>query len=547
MKIKSAISILVTLCAVLGASAQNRNFEMMKNLEIYNSVFKEIELFYVDTIDIKASVGRSINAMLDNLDPYTKYYEDEDEELKMMITGKYAGVGAVIRYVRKKNCCIVAEPYEDMPAAKAGLKAGDVIVAIDGESTKGMKVEEVSKRLKGTTGTTVVVKVERPGQNKPMAFKITRQPIQTPVIAYYGMLTDDIGYLDYSQFTENSARDLRNAFISLRQKGMKKFILDLRSNGGGSLDEAVELLSMFINKGETVVETKGKIKQANRTYKTTTDPIAFDMPLVVLVGSATASASEITSGTLQDLDRAVIIGGRTYGKGLVQNVRPVPYGGNVKVTTSKYYIPSGRCIQAIDYKNRNEDGSVGRIPDSLTNVFYTRAGRMVRDGGGITPDITVEGDSVPNMLYYLMESDEIIDYATQYCLKHPTIAPARDYVMTDDEYEDFKAYIEKSDFKYDRHSKGVLDELRKMAEFEGYLEEAKDEFAALEKKLSHNIGHDLDHFKTLVKPLVENEITKRYYYQKGAIIQSLRYDKCIDKAKEVLNSEETYHSILSNK
>lgn len=541
------------LCASLFAAAltiqaQRRSFEIAKNLDILNSVYKEVDLLYVDTIDTKKVVSRGINAMLSTLDPYTEYYSsDDNEELKLMITGKYAGIGSGIMLHKKRNCVVISNPYKGMPAQKAGLKMGDELISIDGKSLAGMSVDKVSSMLKGTAGTTFVLSVRRQGVDKPIDFKITRESIQLPAIPYYGMLENGVGYLDLSQYTDNSARDVRRAVIELRQKGMNKFVLDLRGNGGGSINEAVDILGMFVDKGEEVVYTKGKLKQACHSYKTTKEPISLDMPIVVLVNSGTASASEITCGTLQDLDRGVVIGTRTYGKGLVQSVRNIPYGGNLKVTTAKYYIPSGRCVQALDYKNRNEDGSVGRIPDSLTTVFHTRAGREVRDGGGIIPDIEVRGDSVPNLIYYLINENVIFDYAMKFAQTHHEIAPADKFQLSDEDYEVFKKMVLESDFKYDRQSLLALEELRKIAEYEGYLNDTAEEFAALKKKLSHDAGHDLENFKPLIKRVIESEIARCYYYDEGALVQQMRYDECLKKALEILSDKDEYTRILSKK
>ncbi|MBR6285706.1 MAG: S41 family peptidase [Bacteroidaceae bacterium] len=536
------------LAAAVGTQAQRRSFEIVKNLDVLNSVYKEVDMLYVDTVNTKKVIEAGINAMLSTLDPYTEYYSsDNNDELKLMITGKYAGIGSGIMYHKRRNCVVVSNPYKGMPAQKAGLKVGDELVSIDGKSLAGMSVDKVSSMLKGAAGTTFVVRVRRPGVEKPIDFKITRETIQLPAISHYGMIDNGVGYLNLSQYTDNCAREVRRAVIEMRQNGMKKFVLDLRGNGGGSVDESVDILSMFVEKGQEVVSTKGKLKQSCHSYKTSKEPLSLDMPVVVLVNSGTASAAEITSGTLQDLDRAVVIGTRTYGKGLVQSVRNIPYGGNLKVTTAKYYIPSGRCIQAIDYKHRNEDGSVGRIPDSLTTVFHTRAGREVRDGGGIMPDIEVEGDSVPNLVYYLMRENMIFDYAVQYARKHQQIAPAEEFQMTDADYDEFKKMVMESDFKYDRQSLLALEELRKIAKYEGYLDDTAGEFEALKKKLSHDIGHDLENFKKIIKRVIESEIARLYYYDEGSLVQQFRYDECLSKALEILSSDEKYSQVLSKK
>ena len=374
--------------------------------------------------------------------------------------------------------------------------------------------------LRGQAGTSFKLKIERPnvkGGRTPMEFTIVRESIQNPAIPYTAVLDNNIGYIGLSTFSGNPSKEFKKAFLDLKKQGATSLVIDLRSNGGGLLDEAVEIANYFLPRGKVIVTTKGKIKQASNTYKTLREPLDLDIPIAVLVNSGTASASEILSGSLQDLDRAVIVGNRTFGKGLVQVPRSLPYGGTMKVTTSKYYIPSGRCVQAIDYKHRNEDGSVGTIPDSLTKVFYTAAGREVRDGGGVTPDIAVKQEKLPNILFYLVNDNLIFNYATDYCLKHPTISSAEQFEITDADYADFKAMVKKADFKYDQQTEKMLKNLKEMAEFEGYLTDASKEFEALEKKLSHNLDRDLDHFSKDIKSMIAVEIIKRYYFQREAL------------------------------
>lgn len=532
----------------------DRNFQISKNLDIFNSIFKELDMFYVDTVNAEKMIQTGVEGMLSLTDPYTEYYpEEEVSSLKEMTTGKYGGIGAAIRYYEAKDRIAVVEPTEGMPAAEAGVKAGDIILSVGGkEMVRGdMKPQEfsskVSEALRGEPGTSFVLKVLRPLKNDStvMEFKITRKNIRTNPVPYYGMVKDSIGYLALSSFTENSAKDFKKAFIELKQKGAKSLIIDLRDNGGGSLSEAVDIVNLYVPKGQEIVVTKGKVRQAQGSYKTQNEPVDTQIPLAVLVNGATASASEIVSGSLQDLDRAVVIGSRTFGKGLVQTIRPLPYNGTLKVTTSKYYIPSGRCIQAIDYAKKNADGSVARTPDSLTTVFHTAAGREVRDGGGIRPDIEVKGDKIPNIVFYLMNDDLIFDYATQYCWDHPTLASVDDFKLTDADYEAFKKLVKSRNFTYDRQSEKMLKSLKEIAEFEGYMIEAAEEFKALEKKLNHNLDRDLDYFAKPIKEYISQEIVTRYFYQRGAAMERLKDDTDLEEAIKVLQNPVRYREILS--
>lgn len=532
----------------------DRNFQISKNLDIFNSIFKELDMFYVDTVNAEKMIQTGVEGMLSLTDPYTEYYpEEEVSSLKEMTTGKYGGIGAAIRYYEAKDRIAVVEPTEGMPAAEAGVKAGDIILSVGGkEMVRGdMKPQEfsskVSEALRGEPGTSFVLKVLRPLKNDStvMEFKITRKNIRTNPVPYYGMVKDSIGYLVLSSFTENSAKDFKKAFIELKQKGAKSLIIDLRDNGGGSLSEAVDIVNLYVPKGQEIVVTKGKVRQAQGSYKTQNEPVDTQIPLAVLVNGATASASEIVSGSLQDLDRAVVIGSRTFGKGLVQTIRPLPYNGTLKVTTSKYYIPSGRCIQAIDYAKKNADGSVARTPDSLTTVFHTAAGREVRDGGGIRPDIEVKGDKIPNIVFYLMNDDLIFDYATQYCWDHPTLASVDDFKLTDADYEAFKKLVKSRNFTYDRQSEKMLKSLKEIAEFEGYMTEAAEEFKALEKKLNHNLDRDLDYFAKPIKEYISQEIVTRYFYQRGAAMERLKDDTDLEEAIKVLQNPVRYREILS--
>ena len=528
---------------------KNHDFVVAKNMDVFTSIYKNLDMMYVDTLDADEVIGNGINAMLRSLDPYTEYYpESEVKELKNMLTGKYAGVGSVVRYNYQLGYTVISEPYEGMPAQEAGLKKGDIILSINDSTMKGKEVSYVSDRLRGEPGTSFILKVKRPSTGKVMKVKLTRRTIQMPFIPYYGLLDGGIGYINFNSFTDQCAKDVRRAFIDLKKQGAKKLVFDLRNNGGGSVSEAVSIVNMFLPKDKVVLTMKGKLQRANNEYKTTVEPIDTLMPIVVLVSGNTASAAEILSGSLQDYDRAIILGTRTYGKGLVQATMDLPYNGQMKLTTSKYYIPSGRCVQALNYKHA-KGGYVEHVPDSLTKVFYTAGGREVRDGGGVKPDVEVKPDSLPNIAYYLAgarDSNELmLNYEVDYIAKHPTIAPAKDFALTDADYEEFKARVLKADFKYDRETEKYLKDLMKLARFEGYYDDAKPEFDALAKKLSHNVAKDLDYNKQYIKRLLENDIVAAYYYQGGAIRNSLRYDKQVKEAVRLLNTPEEYKKLLS--
>ena len=546
-KIFALVAVLLFCLCWTGFKRDNHNFQVSKNLDVFNSIYKELDMFYVDTIDPQKVIRAGIDAMLEEIDPYTVYYPEDDlDEFKQMITGKYAGIGSIIRYYKKRDRVVIFEPYENTPASEAGLKAGDVILEIDGKDVKGLMTDKVSEMLRGEAGTTFVLKVDRPGETAPMEFKITRRNIQTPAVPYYGVLANkETGYIQLTSFTDNCARDVRRAVIELKEQGVKNLVLDLRSNGGGSLKEAVEIVNLFVPKGLELISTKGKMRQACHVYKSTREPLDTDIPIAVLVDGASASAAEIVAGSLQDLDRAVIVGARTYGKGLVQIPRDLPYNGQLKVTTSKYYIPSGRCIQALDYQHRDDNGKAVRTPDSLTNVFYTAAGREVRDGGGIRPDVAVEQPKQSNLLSYLLYDDVLLEYGNEYALTHPTIARPQEFELSDEDYETFKKKVIESGFKYDRQSERLLKELKEVAKFEGYLEHAGAEFDALEKKLQHNLEADLDRLKEDIKPLIAAEIVKRYHYQRGVIIQQLNKDLDLEKALEVLGDSASYAAVFA--
>ena len=547
---KVLVSLLMVLLAAPAFAQIDRDhdFKTAKNMDIFNSIYKNLDLMYVDTLDAQEVVGNGIKAMLGSLDPYTTYYPEEKvNELKNMLTGKYAGVGAVVRYNFQLQRVCISEPYENMPAAEVGLKKGDIILSIDDEDMTNKDVAYVSDHLRGDPGTSFIIKVKRPSTGKTLKMKITRRTIQMPFLPYYGMLEGGYGYINFNSFTDNCAKDVRRAFIDLKKQGAKGLVFDLRNNGGGSVSEAVSIINMFLPKGKTVLKMQGKLQRSNKEYKTSVEPVDSVMPMVVLVNGNSASASEIMSGSLQDYDRAIILGTRTYGKGLVQTTMDLPYNGQMKLTTAKYYIPSGRCVQALNYKHA-KGGYVEHVPDSLTKVFYTANGREVRDGGGVKPDVEVKPDSLPNIAFYLAgarDSNEVmLNYEVDYIAKHPTIAPAKDFALTDADYDEFKARVLKANFKYDRETEKYLKDLEKLAKFEGYYDDVKPEFEALKKKLSHNVAKDLDYNKEYIKQLLENEIVAAYYFQAGAIQNSLRYDKQIKEAVKLLNSPEEYKKIL---
>ena len=547
MKKRTILLSILTVCFSVIANADDKHrLHLARQLSIYNNIIKELNLFYVDSIMPEKMINKSIDAMLRNLDPYTEYYpEEKNEELKMMTTGKYAGIGSVIRYHTDKKTTVIAEPYESMPAYKAGLRAGDLILSVNGIDVKGMSTDSVSDLLRGEPGTPLTLEIERPGKKGKMNVTLERASIALPPIAYYGIQEGNVGYILLESFTDDCAKKMRRAVIELKRQGAESFVIDLRGNGGGLLNEAVDIVNLFVPKGKVIVTTKGKTKQSNETYKTTSEPIDTVSPIAVLVDGQTASASEIVAGSLQDLDRAVVIGSRTFGKGLVQSTRPVNYGGYLKLTTAKYYIPSGRCVQALDYSHMIDDGRTSRVPDSLTNIFHTAAGREVRDGGGIRPDVEPKPEELSTLLYYLIQDMAIFDFATEFKLKNKEIATADSFVVSDAVYTEFCEYLKKRGFTYDLQSAKMLKELKKMIEFEGFTAITKNDIEALQKKLHTNLDHSLTHFCKDVKDLVADEIIKRYYGRQGEIIYSLRQDSELKEAFAILKDSERYRKILS--
>ncbi len=542
---------ILTLLLTLPLTAQEagkHNAATAKQLSIFNNLYTQLDLYYVDTLQAKKNIENALLYMLEQLDPYTEYYpEDKTEELMQLTSGKYAGIGAIIAPRKDLKRCIISHPYEGMPAANAGIRPGDIILAIDGKDTGELGTQDpgdysaaVSNTLRGQPGTTMTLKVRRPGVVKELTFNIERRTISLPSIGCATLISDSIGYILISDYKENTAREVRQAFINLKRKGAKHLILDLRNNPGGLMQEAINLVNLFIPKGKEVVSTRGKVKESSTTYKTQGSPLDLDMPIVVLTNFGTASAAEITAGALQDYDRAVIIGRRTYGKGLVQETRPIAHSGLLKLTTSKYYIPSGRCIQAYKFEN----GRPVHLPDSLTKEFRTAAGRPVRDGGGITPDIITETDSLPNLLVYLSLSDQLFDYCTHYRNTHPVIAAPDSFRLTAAEYADFRKYLKEHDFTYDRQSHNILNELRKMAAFEGYAEATKAEFEALEAKLTRNEEYDFTHWEKEIREIVEQRIVTNYYYDRGGVLYELSYDKTVKSAIDILRDTAKYFNTL---
>ncbi|MFC2657481.1 MAG: S41 family peptidase [Segatella sp.] len=535
---------------VAAQSDKDHNFTVAKNLEVFNAIYKNLDLLYVDKLPADTVIGNAVDAMLESLDPYTEYYpQAKGKDLKMLMTGKYAGVGALIRYSPKYKNVFIDEPYENMPAANAGLRKGDLILAIDDLSMEGKTTQFVSDHLRGDAGMTFMIKIRRPSTGKIMKLKITRGAIKMPAVPYYGLLDSGIGYINLNQFTEDCSKDFRRAFVEMKKNGMHKLIVDLRNNGGGLESEAVNIVNLFVPKDVTIVSNHGKVKRLDRDYKTTAEPIDTVIPIVVLVNNNTASSSEITAGALQDLDRAVIMGTRTYGKGLVQTTVDLPYNGKMKLTTHKYYIPSGRCIQAINYRH-DRGGSTEHVPDSLSKVFHTLHGREVRDGGGIKPDLEVAPDTASNIQTYLMSvidsTETVLDYIVSYVAKHPTIANPSAFELTDEDYEAFKQHVLKSGFKYDGVSEKILKELVKTAKFEGYYNDAKPEFDAIENKLKHNVAKDLDYNRDRIMQALASTIVSIYYYQRGTIEYTLKHDKQIKAAQKLLDNPAKYKEILAS-
>jgi len=524
----------------------DNEFKISKSLDIYISLFKELNYSYVDDVNPEKLIQTSIDAMLESLDPYTTYIpESEADNFKFLTTGQYGGIGALIR--KSGDYVVIAEPYENLPAARSGIKAGDIIIEIDGKPVKGKDVSKVSEMLKGTPETDVIIEVSRPGIEKHISKKLLRQHITIPNVPYYAIIKDSIGYIRLTNFTTDAGKDVREAFTELKKQKAKAVILDLRNNPGGLLNEAVGVVSCFVSKSQLVVFTKGKVKDSFKKYYTFSEPVDTTMPLAVLVSRGSASASEIVAGSLQDLDRAIIIGQRTYGKGLVQQTRPLSYNTQLKVTTAKYYIPSGRCIQALDYTHRNEDGSVGIIPDSLISEFKTRTGRKVHDGGGVQPDYKIPIERLSDLAFNLYTKNIIFDFATTYNQTHDTIAKPSRFEITDAIYNNFTSFLSGKDFEYKTKTEETLNKLIETAKKEKYYSLAENEIKQLKEKLAHDKNKDLVTFRKEISHLLTEEIVTRYYYQKGKIQASLKDDNELNKALEVLDKKSDYSLVLAGK
>ena len=536
---------LITVSSVFFLASSNDDFKLVKSLEIYYSLFRELNLFYVDETNPEKLVENSINGMLKELDPYTTYIpESGRENFNFMTTGEYGGIGSLIR--RNGDYAIIAEPYEGFPAANSGLRAGDTIISIDGKTMKNLEISQISEKLKGKPNTPLTLSIRRYGHPEPMEISLVREKITISNVPYYGMLNDQIGYIRLSNFTTGAAKETKSAFMELQKNpGLEGIVLDLRGNPGGLLIEAVDVANLFVDQGQGIVNTRGRVKQWDQEYNTRYMPVDTSIFLAVLVSRGSASASEIVAGSLQDLDRAIIIGQRTFGKGLVQTTRELSYNSRLKVTTAKYYIPSGRCIQALDYSKRNEDGSVGSIPDSLISEYKTRNGRIVYDGGGIQPDFATDPEILSQISIALVTRNVIFDYATIYSASHESIGTIEDFNFSSEEYDEFIQMVSTRDFHYETRSEESLKKLIEIAKREKYYELAEGELNALESKLAHNNKKDLNNFSVEIIQLLKEEISVRYYYQKGRIQASIVNDKEVTRAMEILVQPELYLSTLN--
>ena len=543
---KLFISALIIVIAGLGFYSFNqddKNFELAKNLEIFYSLFRELNMFYVDEVNPGKLVKTSIDEMLKSLDPYTNFIsEDQMEDFRFMTTGEYAGIGALIGNQNGK--IVISEPYEGFPAQKFGLKAGDIILEVEGKSTKNMTTEDVSNLLKGPAKRAVKIKLQRPGEKKPYVVDVIREKITIEAVPYYGMLNNNIAYIRLSNFTANCSEEVKKAFLELKKNKPDALVLDMRSNPGGLLQEAVKMVNMFVPGGAEIVSTKGKVKQWDKAYKAADTPLDTTIRIAVLTNSSSASASEIVAGAIQDLDRGLVIGSRTFGKGLVQTTRDLSYNTKLKVTTAKYYIPSGRCIQALDYSSRNEDGSVGHVPDSLISEFKTKKGRLVYDGGGIIPDIVIEPEQLSNLSVALLTKFMIFDFATGFSNETESIEDPGQFVINNAVYSRFAQFLKDNNFQYESESEHLLKELERAAKEEKYYSLAENDIENLKKRLEPHLDKDLEVFNKEIKSLLKNEIVSRFYYQKGAIKSSIGEDRVIQTAIDKLSTDMAYNSYL---
>ena len=543
---KYSLIFVLSITSVISLGFADNFFEISKNLDIFSSLYKELNIYYVDKTDPGDLMKIGIDAMLESLDPYTTYIpESEKEDFEFMTTGQYGGIGAII--TKNGDWVLVSEPYEGFPADKAGLIAGDKFIEIAGESAKGKSTEDISKVLKGEPNTGVKVLIEREGFEKPFEVEIIREEIKLNSVPYYGLISDSIGYIKTRSFTRNISKEVIDAFKDMKANSvLKGLVLDLRGNPGGLLNEAINMANIFIDRGQEIVYTKGKIKDWDKSYKARYEAIDTNIPLVVLINRSSASASEIVSGAIQDLDRGVVIGQRSFGKGLVQQTRKLSYNAQMKVTTAKYYIPSGRCIQALDYSNRDEDGSVGKVPDSLRTEFKTlKNERSVFDGGGITPDITIDPEKFSNILRSLISKRHIFNFANQYRRNNESIDDAKSFVIGDDVYSQFKQYLNDKEYEYETKTEKAIKKLEKEAEGEKYITELQDQLEVLSSKMDESKNNDIERFKSEISELLEMEIVTRYFYQKGKIETTIKHDEEIAKAIDVLENMELYNAILS--
>jgi len=523
-----------------------RYFEIVKNLDIFATLFREVNTYYVDEINPNRLMKTGIDAMLRSLDPYTDYIpEDEIEDYRTMTTGQYGGIGAAVSPRNGKTYVVL--PNENSPAAKAGLRVSDEILKIDDIDVKNKSYHDVNKLLRGQANTSVKLTVKRFGQDKPMDIAVMRENIKIENVPYYGMVSGEVGYIHLSDFTTGASREVKTALTELKAKGAKKLILDLRDNPGGLLSEAVNISNLFVAKDAEIVSTKGKVTDWNKVYTALNPPADTDIPVAVLTSSRSASAAEIVAGVIQDYDRGVLIGQKTYGKGLVQATRPLSYNSQLKITTAKYYIPSGRCIQAIDYSHRNEDGSVGKIPDSLQVAFKTRNGRMVYDGGGITPDVPVEHPTFPAIAQSLDSKGLLFEYANKYANEHQTIKPAKEFQLSDEEYQGFVNWLSNKEYDYTTQVEKSVEDLITYAKKEKYYEDIQEQIKSLKTKMYHNKDSDLQKFKPELKEMLEQEIVSRYYLQKGFVEASFDDDVDIRAAVDVLNNNGRYGQLLKGK